>query len=65
MMANTSLAPGFRFHPTDAELVCFYLKGKIMQKALPCKIIAEIDLYKFPPWDLPGAFLFSSSFHCI
>ncbi|KAH7685274.1 NAC domain-containing protein [Dioscorea alata] len=53
MMAKTSLAPGFRFHPTDAELVCFYLKGKIMRKALPSKIIAEIDLYKFAPWDLP------------
>ncbi|KAM0946388.1 putative transcription factor NAM family [Dioscorea sansibarensis] len=53
MMAETSLAPGFRFHPTDAELVCFYLKGKIVGKVLPSKVIAEIDLYKFAPWDLP------------
>lgn len=52
-MAQTSLPPGFRFHPTDVELVSYYLKRKIMGKKLIVDAIAEVDLYKFPPWDLP------------
>jgi len=53
-MAQTSLPPGFRFHPTDVELVSYYLKRKIMGKKLIVDAISEVDLYKFPPWDLPG-----------
>lgn len=48
------LPPGFRFHPTDEELVLHYLKNKVSSRPLPVPIIAEIDLYKFDPWDLPG-----------
>ncbi|KAI5082293.1 hypothetical protein GOP47_0002036 [Adiantum capillus-veneris] len=48
------LPPGFRFHPTDEELVVHYLKNKVSSRPLPVPIIAEIDLYKFDPWDLPG-----------
>jgi len=48
------LPPGFRFHPTDEELVVHYLKKKATSSPLPVSIIAEIDLYKFDPWDLPG-----------
>uniref|UniRef100_A0A1J3HR65 Transcription factor JUNGBRUNNEN 1 n=1 Tax=Noccaea caerulescens TaxID=107243 RepID=A0A1J3HR65_NOCCA len=47
--------PGFRFHPTDEELVGFYLSKKVVIKK-PSKIdeiIAQIDIYKFDPWDLP------------
>lgn len=51
-MARTSLGPGFRFHPTDIELVCYYLKRKILRKPL-IEAIAELELYKFSPWDLP------------
>jgi len=54
VMAQTSLPPGFRFHPTDVELVSYYLKRKIMGKKLIVDAISEVDLYKFPPWDLPG-----------
>lgn len=53
-MANMSLPLGFRFHPTDVELVLYYLKWKIMGKRLRNGIISEVDLYKFAPWDLPG-----------
>ncbi|XP_074566858.1 NAC domain-containing protein 82-like [Curcuma longa] len=50
-MAKTKLPPGFRFHPTDVELVWYYLRRKIMGK--PCfEAITEIELYKFAPWDL-------------
>nr|QSD99896.1 NAC family transcription factor [Melilotus albus] len=48
------LPPGFRFHPTDEELVVHYLKRKSASAPLPVAIIAEIDLYKFDPWELPS-----------
>lgn len=48
------LPPGFRFHPTDEELVVHYLKKKASSVPLPVTIIAEVDLYKFDPWELPG-----------
>ncbi|KAL5715637.1 hypothetical protein ACHQM5_017429 [Ranunculus cassubicifolius] len=47
------LPPGFRFHPTDEELVVHYLKKKASSCPLPVTIIAEVDLYKFDPWELP------------
>ncbi|KAI8557764.1 hypothetical protein RHMOL_Rhmol04G0035100 [Rhododendron molle] len=49
-----NLPPGFRFHPTDEELVVHYLKKKAASAPLPVSIIAEIELYKFDPWELPA-----------
>ncbi|KAJ8769402.1 hypothetical protein K2173_002722 [Erythroxylum novogranatense] len=46
--------PGFRFHPTDEELVLYYLKKKICRKRLKLDIIRELDVYKWDPEDLPG-----------
>lgn len=51
-----NLPPGFRFHPTDEELVVHYLKKKAASAPLPVAIIAEVDLYKFDPWELPGIY---------
>ncbi|KAL6011711.1 hypothetical protein ACLOJK_002175 [Asimina triloba] len=48
------LPPGFRFHPTDEELVDQYLKRKVYSCPLPASIIPEIEVCKFDPWDLPG-----------
>jgi No apical meristem (NAM) protein len=53
-MAPVSLPPGFRFHPTDEELVLYYLKRKINGREIEMEIIPEVDLYKCEPWDLPG-----------
>ncbi|CAO2206837.1 unnamed protein product [Urochloa humidicola] len=47
------LMPGFRFHPTDEELVSFYLKRKIQQKPISIELIRQLDIYKYDPWDLP------------
>ncbi|XP_058083716.1 protein FEZ-like isoform X2 [Magnolia sinica] len=47
------MLPGFRFHPTDEELVGFYLIRKIQQKPLSIEIIKQLDIYKYHPWDLP------------
>ncbi|CAL1397899.1 unnamed protein product [Linum trigynum] len=52
--AHPHLPPGFRFHPTDEELVVHYLKKKAASIPLPVTIIAEVDLYKFDPWELPS-----------
>ena len=52
--AELNLPPGFRFHPTDEELVVHYLCRKVAKQCLPVPIIAEVDLYKYDPWDLPG-----------
>ncbi|CAN1238551.1 NAC domain containing protein 52, partial [Linum grandiflorum] len=46
------LAPGFRFHPTDEELVIYYLKRKVGNKPVRFNAIAEVDIYKNEPWEL-------------
>ncbi|KAK8945573.1 NAC domain-containing protein 78 [Platanthera guangdongensis] len=51
--ASTYLAPGFRFHPTDEELVSYYLKRKITGRPIRADAISEVDLYRVEPWDLP------------
>ncbi|KAK3002332.1 hypothetical protein RJ639_021587, partial [Escallonia herrerae] len=48
------MLPGFRFHPTDEELVGFYLKKKIQQRPLSIELIKQLDIYKYDPWDLPS-----------
>lgn len=55
---HPQLPPGFRFHPTDEELVVHYLKRKLASAPLPVAIIADIDLYKFDPWELPSMQLY-------
>ncbi|GMJ01353.1 NAC domain containing protein 28 [Hibiscus trionum] len=59
-MSAVSLPPGFRFHPTDEELVVYYLKNKINGRKIELEIIPEVDLYKCEPWDLPGRSLLPS-----
>ncbi|CAI0448062.1 unnamed protein product [Linum tenue] len=47
------MLPGFRFHPTDEELVGFYLKRKTQLRPLSIDLIKQLDIYKYDPWDLP------------
>lgn len=47
--------PGYRFHPTDEELVRFYLRRKVENKPSRLELIKHIDIYKYDPWDLPKA----------
>ncbi|KAL3504216.1 hypothetical protein ACH5RR_034057 [Cinchona calisaya] len=58
MSSDLQLPPGFRFHPTDEELVMHYLCRKCASQSISVPIIAEIDLYKYDPWDLPGLALY-------
>ncbi|CAH2051365.1 unnamed protein product [Thlaspi arvense] len=51
-MESCSVPPGFRFHPTDEELVGYYLRKKVASQKIDLDVIREIDLYKIEPWDL-------------
>jgi len=55
------LPPGFRFHPTDEELITHYLSQKVLNNSFCAIAIGEADLNKCEPWDLPCKFLFSLS----
>jgi hypothetical protein len=46
--------PGFRFHPTEEELLEFYLKQVVHGKKLKFDIIPTVHLYRHDPWELPG-----------
>nr|XP_048329435.1 NAC domain-containing protein 83-like isoform X2 [Ziziphus jujuba var. spinosa] len=48
------LPPGFRFQPTDEEIIFQYLRRKVFCCPLPACIIPEINVCKYDPWDLPG-----------
>ncbi|XAR54830.1 hypothetical protein NMG60_11030136 [Bertholletia excelsa] len=52
-MGGATLPPGFRFHPTDEELIGYYLKRKVEGLEIELEVIPVIDLYKFDPWELP------------
>ncbi|KAJ1377412.1 NAC domain [Sesbania bispinosa] len=47
------LPPGFRFHPTDEELITHYLSQKVLDSSFCARAIADVDLNKCEPWDLP------------
>lgn len=47
------LPPGFRFHPTDNELIIHYLYPKVVDASFVSQAIGDVDLNKFEPWDLP------------
>ncbi|KAJ6334760.1 hypothetical protein OIU76_007838 [Salix suchowensis] len=45
---------GYRFHPTDEEIISYFLKHKMDgSDSSVDDDIPEIDLCKFEPWDLP------------
>ena len=55
-MASSSagVPPGFRFHPTDEELLHYYLKKKVSYQKFDMEVIREVDLNKMEPWELQG-----------
>ncbi|OAY65042.1 putative NAC domain-containing protein 94 [Ananas comosus] len=46
--------PGFRFHPTEEELIDFYLRRVVHGKKLNFDIIGTLNLYRYDPCELPG-----------
>lgn len=49
---SSQVPPGFRFHPTDEELVNFYLRKKVALEKFDLDVIRDVDLNKLEPWDL-------------
>ncbi|KAL6660147.1 hypothetical protein ACP70R_002269 [Stipagrostis hirtigluma subsp. patula] len=52
--AGLELPPGFRFHPTDEEIISHYLTPKALDHRFVSGVIGEVDLNKCEPWHLPG-----------
>ncbi|URE43564.1 (No apical meristem) protein [Musa troglodytarum] len=48
------LPPGFRFHPTDEEIITHYLSPKVVNHDFSARAIGDVDLNRCEPWDLPG-----------
>ncbi|CAL9177314.1 unnamed protein product, partial [Musa hybrid cultivar] len=48
------LPPGFRFHPTDEEIITHYLSPKVVDHGFSARAIGDVDLNRCEPWDLPG-----------
>ncbi|KAF0919278.1 hypothetical protein E2562_029042 [Oryza meyeriana var. granulata] len=46
-------APGFRFYPTEEELICFYLRNKLdsLRDDIE-RVIPVFDVYSVDPWHL-------------
>ncbi|KAG2609180.1 NAC domain-containing protein 43-like [Panicum virgatum] len=44
--------PGFRFHPTEEELLTYYLKKKVASERIDLDVIRDVDLNKLEPWDI-------------
>ncbi|XP_075494363.1 NAC domain-containing protein 7-like isoform X1 [Primulina tabacum] len=52
MNTFSHVPPGFRFHPTDEELVDYYLRRKVNSRRIDLDVVKDVDLYKIEPWDL-------------
>ena len=53
-MEQLDLPPGFRFHPTDEEIINHYLIRKVLNSNFTATAVAEVDLNRNEPWDLPS-----------
>uniref|UniRef100_J3M793 NAC domain-containing protein n=1 Tax=Oryza brachyantha TaxID=4533 RepID=J3M793_ORYBR len=51
---NDLVMPGFRFHPTEEELIEFYLRRKVEGRRFNIELITFLDLYRYDPWMLPA-----------
>ena len=51
---QSQVPPGFRFHPTEEELLHHYLRKKVAFERIDLDVIREVDLNKLEPWDIQG-----------
>lgn len=57
---QSQVPPGFRFHPTEEELLHYYLRKKVAYEKIDLDVIREVDLNKLEPWDIQGTTLINS-----
>ncbi|XP_019451462.1 PREDICTED: NAC domain-containing protein 92-like [Lupinus angustifolius] len=50
---SLGLPPGFRFQPTDEEIITCYLTQKVLNSSFSAIAMGEADFNKSEPWDLP------------
>lgn len=52
--------PGFRFYPTEEELISFYLHYKLQEinEINLDQVIPVVDIYEQEPWHLPSTYLY-------
>ncbi|KAE8705793.1 NAC domain-containing protein 89 [Hibiscus syriacus] len=64
----SSMFPGFRFSPTDVELISYYLKKKLHGCDKCVEVIPQIEICRCEPWDLPAKSIIKSDnewfFYC-
>jgi hypothetical protein len=64
---QSQVPPGFRFHPTEEELLHYYLRKKVADEKIDLDVIREVDLNKLEPWDIQGTsivFFFFAGGNC-
>ncbi|GJN12596.1 hypothetical protein PR202_ga30885 [Eleusine coracana subsp. coracana] len=49
---QSCVPPGFRFHPTEEELLNYYLPKKVASQEIDLDVIRDVDLNKLEPWDI-------------
>ncbi|PKU62500.1 NAC domain-containing protein 43 [Dendrobium catenatum] len=49
---QSCVPPGFRFHPTEEELLSYYLRKKVACEKIDLDVIRDVDLNKLEPWDI-------------
>ncbi|KAL6568921.1 hypothetical protein OROHE_003662 [Orobanche hederae] len=49
---QSKVPPGFRFHPTEEELLHYYLWKKVTCQKIDLDVIRDVDLNKLEPWDI-------------
>ncbi|KAL1568801.1 NAC domain-containing protein 43-like [Salvia divinorum] len=49
---NSQVPPGFRFHPTEEELLHYYLRKKVAAEKIDLDVIRDVDLNKLEPWEI-------------
>jgi hypothetical protein len=53
--ASVELKPGYKFKPTEEEIVMCYLRPRAVNEPLPSTVIVDVDILNCNPWDLvPG-----------